>query len=144
MTAVHLSVGIAVVAANLIAAAWGGIEYWRGRASVAFWYALRTAQALVIAQVLLGAILLMLGHEPADELHYVYGALPLLVTFLAEGARVGVADRELEGLDFEALPKPRQGEIALLIARRQMGMLALSAAVIFGLTLRAAFVSGGI
>ena len=138
MTEVHLVVGIGVVAANLLVAAWGGIAYFRGQASVPFWYALRVAQALVVGQVLLGAILLITGREPADELHYVYGALPLLVTLLAEGARVGVADRELEGLDFDALPKPRQGEIALLIARRQMGMMALSAAGIFGLTLRAA------
>ena len=52
-------------------------------------------------QVLLGAILLLLGHEAADGLHYVYGVLPLLVTLLAEGARAGAAERELAGLDFD-------------------------------------------
>ena len=41
----------------------------------------------VVFQVLAGAVLLLLGDEAPDGLHYVYGLLPLLVTLLAEGAR---------------------------------------------------------
>ena len=62
---------------------------------------LRVAQAAVVLQVLLGAILLLLGHEAPDDLHYLYGVLPLLVSLLAEAARAGAAERELEGLDFD-------------------------------------------
>lgn len=134
-------VGIAVVAANLIAGAWGGVAWLRRQPSVAFWYLLRVAQAIVVAQVLLGALLVLSGREPPDGLHYVYGLLPLLVTLLAEGARAGISERELEGLDFDALPAARRRAVALAITRSETGIMALSALVIFGLALRAAFTS---
>ena len=138
MDSVHLVVGVAVVALNLVAGAWGGIAWLAERPSVGFWYVLRAAQVAVIAQVLLGGLLLLLGREAPDELHYVYGVSPLLVSFLAEGARAGVADREVADLAFEALPRDRQRKIALAIVRREMGIMAVSALVIFLLALRAA------
>jgi len=140
----HMWTGVAVVASSLLAGGWGAVAWLRRRPSVAFWYVLRTAQALVVIQVLLGGLLLLLGREPGDGLHYVYGLLPLLVSVLGEGARAGVAERELEGLDFEALPASRRHEVALAIARDETGIMALSALVIFGLALRAAFVGGGL
>jgi hypothetical protein len=142
MTDIHLAVGVAVVVSNLLAAVWGGVAWLRRAPSVAFWYLLRAAQALVVAQVLLGTVLLLLGHESADGLHYVYGLLPLLVALMAEGARAGMAERELEGLDFEALPRARQRAVALAIVRNETGTMTLSALVIFGLALRAAFTGG--
>jgi hypothetical protein len=104
---------------------------------VGFWYALRVAQVLVVIQATLGLILVWLGNE-ADDLHYVYGALPLLVSFLAEGARAGAAQMEIGELDFEALPEADQKKVALAIVRREMGMMAVSCLVIFFLALRAA------
>jgi hypothetical protein len=144
MTEVHLVTGVAVVAANLLAAIWGGIAWLRREPSVAFWYLLRVAQALIVIQVLVGTVLLLLGREPQDGLHYVYGFLPLLVAFLAEGARVGIAERELGGMDFDALPRERKRAIATAIARNEMGVMTLSALVIFGLALRAALTSPAI
>ena len=141
MTTVHLIVGIGVIAANLVAGVWGGLTWVRRRPSVGFWYALRIAQAAVVLQVLLGAILLILDHE-AEGLHYLYGVLPLLVTFLAEGVRAGAATQELTGLDFEALPRDRQRTIALAIARRETGIMAASALIVLFLALRAAGTSG--
>ena len=74
---VHLVVGVAVLALNLVAGAWGLPPLrWR-RASVSFWYVLRAAQASVIVQVLLGALLLIDGREPTEDIHYMYGAAPL-------------------------------------------------------------------
>jgi hypothetical protein len=139
---VHLIGGIAVLATNLLAGAWGGVAWLRERPSVAFWYLLRIAQVAVVIQVLLGAILLLLGREAPDGLHYVYGVLPLVVSLLAEAARAGAAERELEGLDFEALPGERQRLLALAIVRRETGIMAVSALVIFALALRAAGTSG--
>ena len=141
MDEVHIWVGISVVAANLVAGLWGGVAWLRREPSVAFWYLLRVAQAIVVVQVLLGTGLLLSGREPEDGLHYVYGLLPLLVTFLAEGARAGISERELEGLDFDALPAARRRAVALVITRSETGIMALSALVIFGLALRAAFTS---
>jgi hypothetical protein len=57
---------------------------------------------------------------------------------LPEGARWRAAERELVGLDFESLPKARQRAIAEAIVRRETGIMAVSALVIFGLALRAA------
>lgn len=138
MTDIHIWVGVALVSFSFAAAAWGGAAYLRSRPSIGFWYVLRWVQLLVIAQVAIGGALLLAGREPSGGLHYVYGLLPLLVSFLGEGARVGVSERELEGLDFEALPAARRNEIALAIARSETGIMALSALVIFGLSLRAA------
>jgi hypothetical protein len=135
--AVHVAVGIAVLAANLIAGAWGGAAWLRRQPSVGFWYALRVAQGAVVLQVGLGAILLLSGHEADNGLHYVYGVLPLLVSLLAEAARAGAAERELIGLDFDSLPPDRQRLIALAIVRRETGIMAVSALVIFLLALRA-------
>jgi hypothetical protein len=91
-----------------------------------------------VLQVALGAVLLLSGREADSGLHYLYGVLPLLISLLAEGARTGAAERELVGLDFESLPKARQRAIAEAIVRRETGIMAVSALVIFGLALRAA------
>jgi hypothetical protein len=137
MDTVHLILGIAVLATNLVAGVWGAAAWLQRRPSVAFWYMLRVAQATVVVQVLAGAILLLLGNE-ADGLHYVYGTLPLLVNLLAEGARAGAAERELAGLDFDSLPKDRQRLLALGIVRRETGIMTVSALVVVFLALRAA------
>jgi hypothetical protein len=142
MEKVHLIVGVAVLVTNLGAGLWGGIAWLLQRPSEGFWYALRVAQATVVAQVLLGGVLLLLGHEAGDGLHYLYGVLPVMVSMLAEGARAGAGARELEGIDFDALPRERQRLIALAILRRETGIMAVSALVVFGLAMRAAATQG--
>jgi hypothetical protein len=138
MTEVHLVAGIAVLAANLVAGAWGGICWLRERPSVAFWYLLRAAQVAVFVQVMLGALLVVDGHEAADGLHYLYGVLPLPVSLLAEATRVGAAQREIGDLEFDELPREEQRSLALAIVRREMGIMSVSCLVIFFLALRAA------
>jgi heme A synthase len=142
MPEVHLVVGCALIGLNLAAFAVGGIAWLRRRSSIPFWYLLRGAQAAVFLQALLGGLLVMTGHEPDDDLHYLYGILPLVVSFLAEGARAGAAQRELGDLDLETLPAADQQSLALAIVRREMGIMAVSCGVIFFLALRAAGTSG--
>ncbi len=142
MQTAHLIVGVAVLATNLVAGTVGGIAWLQRRPSVWFWYVLRVAQATVVVQVLLGTLLLLAGNESPDGLHYLYGVLPLLVSLLAEAARAGAAERELTGLDFDSLPAARQRLFALAIVRRETGIMAVSALVVFGLALRAAGTSG--
>ncbi len=142
MVTVHLVVGCALIALNLAAFAFGGIAWLRARSSVPFWYLLRAAQVAVFLQALLGGLLLLTGHEQVDEIHYLYGILPLVVSFLAEGARAGAAQRELGELDFESLPGDDQQALALAIVRREMGIMAVSCGVILFLGLRAAASSG--
>jgi len=138
---VHLTFGVAVIAANLTAGVWGAASWYRRKPSVGFWYALRVAQVAVVLQVGLGGVLVLQGEEAADGLHYVYGVLPILIALLAEGARTAASEHELEGLDFEALPADRQRAVAMAISRRETGIMAVSALVILGLALRAAFLS---
>ena len=137
MPEVHLVVGLVLIAANLVAGVWGGIEWLEHRPSAGFWYALRLAQATVILQALLGLSLAFSGHD-ASELHYLYGALPLAVSLLAELIRIGSAQQELGDLDIHALPEERQTQIAMAILRRDTGIMATACLVIFLLALRAA------
>ena len=86
---------------------------------------------------MLGLILVFTGNV-ADDLHYLYGGLPLLVSFLAELTRAGAAQQELGELDFRSLSEERQRAVALAIVRREMGMMAVACLVILFLALRAA------
>jgi hypothetical protein len=138
MGTIHLIMGIAVLATNLGAGIWGGIAWLRQAPSPGFWYLLRVAQVAVVLQVLIGAILLISGRESSDGLHYLYGVLPIFVSMLAEAARAGAGARELEGIDFDALPAERQRLVAFAIFRRETGIMAVSALVVFFLALRAA------
>lgn len=142
MAEVHLVVGCAVILLNLVALAVGGVAWFRDRASIPFWYLLRAAQVSVFIQVTLGGLLVFTDHNAPDNLHYLYGILPLVVSFLAEGARTGAAQRELGETDFESLDADTQQSLALQIVRREMGIMAVSCGVIFFLALRAAGTSG--
>jgi heme A synthase len=139
---VHLVTGCAVILLNLAAFASGGVAWFRDRPSVPFWYLLRAAQGSVFLQVALGGLLVFTNHEAPDDLHYLYGILPLVVSFLAEGARTGAAQRELGETDFETLDAEAQQSIALQIVRREMGIMTVSCGVILFLALRAAGTSG--
>jgi heme A synthase len=139
---VHLVVGCALILLNLAAFLLGGVAWYRDRASIPFWYLLRAAQAAVLLQSLLGGLLVFTGHKADEDLHYLYGILPLVVSLIAEGARAGAAERELGDLDFEALPAEAQESLALAIVRREMGIMAVGCGVIFFLALRAAGTSG--
>jgi hypothetical protein len=134
---VHLVVGVSLIAANLVAGIWGGYSWLESRPTTGFWYALRIAQATVILQALLGLALAFSGHH-ADELHYLYGGLPLVVSLLAELIRAGSAAQELGDVEFRSLPEERQRQIAFAIVRRETGIMATACLVIFLLALRAA------
>jgi heme A synthase len=142
MVGLHVAVGICLIALNAAAGLVGGIAWYRDRPSIPFWYLLRAAQASVFAQALLGGLLVITNHEPEEGLHYLYGILPLVVSFIAEGARADAAQREVGDIDHEALPQADQESLAFAIVRREMGIMAVSCGVIFFLALRAAGTSG--
>ena len=142
MVGVHIAVGICLIALNAAAGLVGGIAWYRDRPSIPFWYLLRAAQVSVFVQALLGGLLVVTNHEPEDSLHYLYGILPLVVSFIAEGARADAAHREVGETDYENLPQADQEALALAIVRREMGIMAVSCGVILFLGLRAAGTSG--
>ncbi len=130
--------GIAVLALNALAAAWGGIAWWRRIPSVWFWYVLRAAQASVVVQAVLGGVLLVEGRE-AGGLHLFYGLTPLFISLVSEGMRVNAAQFELEGVeDVEALERREQVLIARRVVLREMAIMTVGALMIVTLSLRAA------
>jgi hypothetical protein len=67
-----------VLATNLFACGWGASYLWRKRYPGRIYaHILAAGQALLIAQVALGLLLLSDGQRTSDELHYLYGALAL-------------------------------------------------------------------
>jgi len=136
VTALHIAAGSALLAANATAGIWGAIAWYRDRPTIGFWYALRVAQVTVIVQVMIGLALVFGGHVAVD-LHYLYGSLPLLISFLAELTRAGAAQMELGALDFKSLPEERQRLVANAIVRREMGIMSVACLVIVFLALRA-------
>jgi hypothetical protein len=147
VTAVHIAVGIAVMATSLAAGAWGAWSWWRGATPPSFWPLLRTSQVAIAIQVALGAVLLVLGKQPA-HLHVLYGVLPLGVSFVAEQLRLVSADQVLQrrgmetAREMEGLPEDEQRAIVVDIVRREMGVMAASALVVFLLAVRASGVAG--
>jgi len=138
----HIAVGMCVILLNLAAGAIGGWAWLKVRPSVPFWYLLRFAQIAVFVQAALGGLLLVTDHSAKENLHYLYGILPLVISFLAEGARLGAAQRELGEVDIESFPPEAQETIVQQIVRREMGIMAVSCIVIFFLAVRAATTSG--
>ena len=79
MRELHVLNAVVVIAANFLAAGWGFV-YLRRRRTPGRLYAhvLALAQALVIAQVAIGLLLLADGYSSPDSLHPWYGSLALL------------------------------------------------------------------
>jgi heme A synthase len=142
MVGLHIAVGMILITLNAAAGIVGGLAWYRDRPSIPFWYLLRTAQVSVFVQALLGGLLVVTNHQAEENLHYLYGILPLVVSFIAEGARADAARREVGETDYENLPPADQESLALAIVRREMGIMAVSCGVIFFLALRAATTSG--
>jgi hypothetical protein len=143
VTAIHIALGVALIAVNVAAGAWGAWCWWRDSAARGFWPLLRIGQGLVMVEAVDGAILLAIGRDLPD-LHLIYGLVPLGVSFIAEQLRLAAADtvlaqRGLEGrADVEKLPEREQRALVIAIVHREMGVMAASALVVGLLGLRAA------
>jgi len=136
-------VGIAVLAGNGAAGVTGALLWLRNRLSNSFWYLLRLAQATVAVQVAIGLLLLARGETAPDGLHIAYGIVPLVISLVSEGMRVGAAQRELEDVeDLEGLERSEQIAIARRVARAEMGVMTVGTLLILTLSLRA-FQTGG-
>lgn len=150
MPTVHLIVGVLVVVLNLAAGIVGAWHWARVSPSLLFWRLLRAGQAVLVVQVLLGALLLALGHSAKGDLHILYGVLPLAVSFIAEQLRIGSADTILEGRGFSStqevgeLPPDEQRVVVMSIVRREIGVMTISCFVVVLLALRAASEAGAI
>jgi hypothetical protein len=142
MTALHAVLGAALTGLFAAAGVLGAWRWWSVEPSPWFWRLLRAGQAVLLAEVALGGVLVAAGERAAD-LHYVYGLLPVAVSFVAEQLRVSAAATVLEsrGLaDARAvgrLPAGEQRSVVTAIVRRELGVMVLAALFITGLALRA-------
>ena len=142
MTAVHITLGIAVVVVNLAAGGWGAWAWWRERDARGFWPLLRAGQALVAIEAALGGALIVAGEE-LPPLHLVYGLTPLAVALFAEQLRVVSAQTELDRRGLEgreavaALSESDRRMLVRAIVRREIGVMAASALVVAVLGARA-------
>jgi hypothetical protein len=142
---VHLVLGVACLVLTGAAALWGGWCWWRWQPGGWFWRLLRAAQATVVLEALLGGVLLLL-HKKAVSLHYIYGVLPILVSFIGEQLRISSAQMIMDARGFESsaevgqLPAAEQQQLVRSIVRREVGVMTLAAFVMFVLVGRAAMV----
>jgi hypothetical protein len=138
-------VGIALLATNAVAAAWGAIGWVRkdARASIVFWPLLRVAQATVVVEAVVGLLLVARGASAPDGLHIAYGVAPLVISLVSEGMRTAVAQRELEDVeDVDALERTEQVALAKRVALGEMGVMTVGTLLIVTLALRA-YQTGG-
>jgi hypothetical protein len=153
VTAAVVAGAIAVAALNAVSAVAGGWVWYRGarseRPARFFWVALRVGQGAALTLALAVGSLAAAGKTASDQLFYLYALLPLAVAFVAEQLRVtsaqtildhhGLADARAVG----KLPERQQRRLVAEIMRRETGVMALSAAVVVFLALRAASTAGG-
>jgi hypothetical protein len=143
LTAVHVVVGVAVLALSLLAGLWGAWCWYRVIEPRWFWPLLRAAQGAVVIEAALGALLLIDGKRGYGSLHLLYGVLPIAISLVAEQLRITSAEAVLaaRGLaDAQAvgrLPEAEQRSIVVAILRRELGTMTVAAIVIFGLAVRA-------
>jgi hypothetical protein len=144
---------IAVAAINALAALLG-LWIWNiGEPSLKgarlFWVALRAGQGAALVLAIAVGSLAAAGHDPHEQLFYLYALLPLAVAFVAEQLRAASAQAVLDqrGLsgarDVGRLPGAEQRGIVAQIVRREIGVMALSALVVVFLALRAAGTAHG-
>ena len=140
---------LAVAALNALAALYGAWCWRRGGQSRVFWLLLRVGQAAVLVDVIAVGVLAAAGHYSSDRLFYLYALLPVPVAFIAEQFRAASAQsildqRRLEGASSVASqPEAEQRAIVVAVLHREMGVMALSAAVVVFLALRAAATAHG-
>jgi hypothetical protein len=143
MTEVVEGVALAVAILNAAAAAVGAWGWHRMDQTRLFWAALRVAQAAAFALAILVGALGAAGRSPDDGLFYVYALTPVAVGLMAEQLRLASAETVLEARGLEdaaavgGLPESEQRAVVAAILRRELGVMAVAAAVVAFLALRA-------
>lgn len=144
MTSIHLTAAVAMFALNFAAGAWGVAAWLLRRPTTIFWYLLRAAQFSVVLQAVLGVLLVMTDHKAGQELHYLYGILPLAIALVTELMRVGAAQQVVGDIDYEKLPEAEARALAMRIFIAETRVMALGCLIIAALALRAGITSGGL
>ena len=141
---------LVAAAVNAAAGIYAGWRWWRVAPDRWSWTLIRAGQAALVVLALVAGVWALSGSGPEDGLFYVYALVPVATSFFAEQFRAISAQTVLDarGLpDAQAVgrrPEAEQRSIVLQIARRELGILALAAAVNAFLALRAVSEAGGL
>jgi hypothetical protein len=142
VSGLHTQLGAIAITINALAALIGGAAWLAGRNPKAFWILLRIGQAMIMVEAVIGAALSLTGHD-LPRLHLVYGLTPIAVAFLAEQLRIMATPTLLDqrglkgGADVAKLPEAEQRAFVAAILRREIGVMATSAAIVAVLAARA-------
>ncbi len=148
---------LTVAALNLLAAIVGLYAFWTGDGvgghqstfARAFWPLLRVGQGAALMLAIAVGSLAAAGNYSTEKLFYLYALLPLAIALMAEQLRAASAQTILDQRDLAgaaavaALPEPEQRELVRAIMRRELGVMATSAAVVVFLAARAAGTAHG-
>ena len=143
MTGIVEGVALTVALLNVASAAVGAWRWYRVEESRAFWLLLRVAQASAFVLAVLAGGVAAAGRTADDGLFYVYALTPLAVGLIAEQLRLASAETVLEGRGLPdaaavgSLPEAEQRSVVVQSLRRELGVMAVSAAVVAFLALRA-------
>lgn len=145
MTGAAQAAAYVAAAINVVAAAWGGLLWYRvDDAPPAVWRFIRAAQASLAVHALVVGGLYLGGLRPGSDLYALYVGLPIAVSFVAEQFRALAAQTILDARGLEdagavgKLEPAAQRSIVVAILRRELGVLVLGCAVSVFLLLRAA------
>lgn len=144
MREVHVAFAVVATALSAAAALLGIWCWWRSTPSVAFWRLMRVAQVSLVVQAATGFVFAATTSHKSDNLHLIYGLLPIGVSFIGEQLRIASAQTVLDAGGFASaqavgeLPEEEQRAVALTIIRREIGVMTLAAIIIVVLLLRAA------
>ena len=150
MHAAAVDLALLTLVLNAIAALIGAWAWQRFAAPRAFWAALRAGQAAAVAQAVFAGVAAVTGSRPDSGLYWLYALLPVAIGFFAEQFRSVAAQVELDrrGLpDAQAvatLPADQQQFLVRAILHRELGVMALAAAVVVFLAWRAIVTAAGL
>lgn len=119
MTDLHSRLALSAIFFAFAMGAWAAFLFFRGKSiASSYWGALVIGELLMVAQGVIGIIMVLTGLRPADLLHFLYGVLVALAwpgTYVYTNARQG---------------------------RTEAGIYALVSFFIFGLAIRALMTGG--
>jgi hypothetical protein len=142
VSGLHTQLGALAIGLNVLAAVIGTVAWLVRRNPKPFWWCLRAGQALIMAEAVIGAALLLDGRD-LPRLHLVYGLTPIAVAFLAEQLKLLATQTLLDnrgfagGADIAKLPDADQREFITAVLRRELGVMATSAGIVALLAARA-------
>lgn len=150
MHAAALDLALLTLFLNAVTTLVGAWAWQRFAAPRVFWVALRAGQAAAVAQAIFAGVAAAAGARPDSGLYWLYAVLPVAIGFFAEQLRSVAAQVELDrrGLPdaqaVAALPPGQQQFLVRAILHRELGVMAIAAAVVVFLAWRAAATATGL